>query len=503
MENNLKKIIILLNDDTKINKIVVVRDTVEMVKASEYGSLVKELFNIYQDELKDLNTNQDKVNRLYRLGLLDATKQDIIVKATSLDDDSKFSYEYASGRYEEIINDGNNDDFSKERNQIIRDIAKMYSFNPNLEIGTVYENLVNLGIIEQVKVKKEEAPNVPGESNETEETENEYDDEDYDDEYEDYDEEKEGILAKVKNLVINHRVLAGIVAGAVLVTGGIAIGRISKKGSDSKSKNIIETTIGPNNTTNEYEQNSNMGASIPSFSINDAEGQAVSVNNQFLSLASSTVFTPEVSFTKLETVPIDEELLVEIESEFLVSRYFNDPEYTFNTEEELLEKLNTVSYTNMSDIADYLLRSDENPLDEKGKIIYFEKLLSNPSDRAFVKYFSDLRNEIVYQMYYEHQVNGVNNISLIDRYITRANTDIVKSIVNNLPLVVEENGTYYEINYNELSREAKRVFLNIAFSIADNFGNKNITIDNNEYDLTEISNIIIDENNQLLNYRTK
>lgn len=440
--NNIKKVILSMDKSQKTNsfdnlkEIIVIRDnSVDRYTSdlkAKYVTIVKELFEQYKNELKDLKINE-AINKLGNdLNIINYNREDIIKKMIIYIDDKdivKYKAIY-NGHEEELSVDEcfDPDDFANKVSEKGKEFARIYGIESLSE-------LKKLGLIEAEELNKK--------LNET---------------------MKEN---KIKNLIVNHKTVSGILAGAIAIVGiwgGAKL--LSKHNNEENSSTQIEFF--------------NEQPSIPPL------------------------------YTELEEIPTIEPTMIPkeiaIKSENKIFPNYEEP----NNNRIIVKKINGDNYYLEDNLSfDILFENYRNPnmssvgnnvqsnisKEDSGAFIYFEnKFNDNLIDKAYVKYFSMLGNEIIRNAYLE------NNMGIsygVDYYVRQSGVDVVRLIRDNKPLVVYINGEKQKIRFDELSVEAKEVVLQIA--IANNCPTYKDTIEyNNEIiNQDDISNIIINKWNEL------
>ena len=155
----------------------------------------------------------------------------------------------------------------------------------------------------------------------------------------------------------------------------------------------------------------------------------------------------------------------------------------YNSSETLIEIRNQ----NMSSVGNYV--QSYIPIKDKGIYIYHENIFNNNlRDKAFVKYFSMIGNQIIKSAYEDDYFRGI-----VDNAVKSAE-DVVSLIENNEPLEVYICGERQFIYFDELSHEAKEMVLNIAWT--NNLPLSNIKTYNG-HTQDDISDIILNKANEL------
>ena len=140
------------------------------------------------------------------------------------------------------------------------------------------------------------------------------------------------------------------------------------------------------------------------------------------------------------------------------------------------------------------------PLESRGTLIYFENAYPNLSlrDRAFIKYFSMMGNEIIKNAYLYDNIDGKKSVIT---YASLSAGEVVRLIRDNEPLTVYINGELTYIAFDTLSREAKEIVLNIAWTNNLPFIKAELGYGNQTIDQDYISDLIIEKNDSLYDVR--
>ena len=449
MKNEIKKVLLSMNDKT-LKGLVVIREneiqTYGYGKISndellnKYSNLINELKEQNKDEVKDL-TGQEVVNKLYSLGKLEYNHGEIITKITNYIDASenpiKFVVTKTYGQEEIKLADcyDEKDYMSKLKNKLV-EMCNTYNIELDSEddiTNEFFNNLEKLGIYEdkqEGKVIEEVVPTIEEKT-------------------------KKEILtdAKIKNFVANHKILSGLIAAGILFT------LIKVPG--------CHKVINKSNTEDVKTDNS----------IEDQMDYVV----EELPTTEPLEYFSEIAFLDMDGYKdtcCDTILVEKVNGR----QYDIYDEYYGN-----LDTLIDIRNENMSNIANYI--QSYIPVNDKGKYIYHENLFNdNLRDKAFVKYFSMIGNQIIKSAYEDDYFKGI-----IDNTI-RSAEDVVSLIENDEPLEVCICGERQYIYFSELSREAKEVVLNIAW--ANNLPLTNTTTYNG-HTQDDISEIILAKSEEL------
>ncbi len=137
-----------------------------------------------------------------------------------------------------------------------------------------------------------------------------------------------------------------------------------------------------------------------------------------------------------------------------------------------------LSYDTFTDMTNYLYNRDNwGELRTLGVTIDFAKYFNYlpEADRGFIKYFSDLRNDIVYCFYRFEDYNSAINFN------NQAVMEALRCIRDNGYIKVNQNGVETYIRFSDLSYEAQNVVLDIAFNFQTFMATNNVTYNNETY----------------------
>ena len=459
MKNEIKKILLQVENKT-LKGLVVIREneikTYGYGKISneellnEYSNLISELKEQNKDELKDL-TGQEAVNKLYILGKLEYSSAKIITKITNHIDASenpvKFIVNSTEGQEEIKLADcyDEKDYMSKLKDKLV-EMCNTYNIELDSEddiTNEFFDNLEKLGLYEDKQEGKivEKASPVAKEKS------------------------KKEVLndAKIKNFVGNHKVLSGLIAAGILFT-------LIKVPGCHKIINKLNNTKDGKNDNNIEEQMDYVVEELPTVE-------------------------PLEYFSEIAFLDMDE--YKDIDSNTVLVEKINGKQYDiYDDYYSNTETLNEIRNKNMSEIANYIqsinldyVPDRHKPIRKNGMYIYHENLFDyDLRDKAYVKYFSMIGNQIIKSAYEDDYFRG-----MIDNSVKSAE-EVVRLIENDEPLEVYICGERQCLYFSELSREAKEMVLNIAWT--NNLPLTNtITYNGNTQD--DISDIILDKANEL------
>ena len=466
---NIKKVLLSIEDDNIIKKIVIIRESkIERYYSKDnsqedlykiYSQCVKKLNEQYASELEGLTINE-KVAKLVKLGKIESKKANLIIKLEPNVEERKFVVTYEDGIKEFSEATVGEDKFNNLYDDIFKELCATYCVDFSDYTKTV-EKLEELGLYKEFcKTKSGDLPTV----------------------------EKKH---KIRNLILNKKLLYGILGTgtlALMIYGGA---KLLKNDSNSQN-NVKDDTV---------------DLTVPEVTE-----------------------MPKFEFEPVEEVTYEEESMGYVPEIYILNEESNFPGYKepsgkciliadVNGSEyfglnESLDELMEIRNANMSDIENSI-QSDIS-LEDQGKYIYFENLFNDYdlADKAFVKYFSMLGNQIIKCAYQD----GINYSKKdIQKYSKQSCYDVVRCIRDNEPLSIYLNGHREDLYYSNLSRKAKEVVLNIVFANyaplntnSDfyhteeqmNLGEEASVIEfryNNEYiTKSDIANIILNAYNELM-----
>ena len=443
MSNEIEKIILTMDKGNIKGIIIKKKNSLERYGYSnkEHVNLL-EIYSKYVRELKLKNkkemeglSRQETVNKLYSLNKIEY-KNNIIVNIKVFDEGSPYERMVVvyDNKEEEIkLSDyENKNEYLKIKDERIKEISAEFNINK--------DNLIRYGLIEREnkfeKVLKEN---------------------------------------KIRNFVIkNKRMLVGILTGVVTVTGiGVGIHKLSKREiKDVKpekevvmfvdtpspkptpnqtiitSTNTPEVTLSPTNTPNN---------TIPVMETLTPPATKTPEPTNELPIMEQVTPPPTIKPKDIEICGLDFKLVEPLNNDVLARKNYGEFVYVKGINiEKILSSLNKIREENMKYISKNLsdLSKDKDDL----LIIYYENFIDNNlSDKAFIKYFSNIGNKIITSAY-----EGC--IDDIIKYSELSNTEAIRLIKNNKPLEVIINGEKQELYFNELSNDAKEIIANISWN---------------------------------------
>ena len=458
MKNEIKKILLLMKG-IDLDGIIVLRD--ESIKKyegvsnaklkKEYSNLIQELKEQYKTELIDLN-EKEVVNKLYSLGKIEYQDAKTITKITNyLDSDEKpikFVLDTVNGQEEIKFDDcfDESDYYSKFKEKLV---LMCNAYDIKLETSTdlndsLIEKLKKADLLETKKEEKEIEKNF----------------------YNTCEVKEDEVTvggSKIKNFVVNHKLISGLIAAGVI---GLVL---SIPGCSKKNNNKVNNEDYSSNNDKIYEE------------ISFEEEPVIEV----IPTVEPLEYFQEIAYVNEESIfpcyiETSDRNLIALEYD---GRSYDISDYYYGNIDNLIATRNE----NMSNVANYIQSNIK--IRDKGIYIYHENLFnSNLRDKAFVKYFSMFGNQIIKNAYQNKDYGlVVNNAVMSDEAV-------IELINDNLPLEVYIHGERQEIYFNELSHDAKEIVLNIAWT--NNLPlNKEIVLSG--YNQDDISNIILEQADML------
>ncbi len=493
MENKILRLVVLHDEKNEVLGFVVLKENgTEKYgfgesldeKKNHYNKLMNELVRTYPEGLETLIENKDtkKIrNFLVENGYIIDTNDDVITKLTAKEDEEEpyFEIEYALNDKEVIscYDYENDDEFMQVYNDTLKSIERTYRIvNANKFKGLV--NIIKLPKKKETKKEKD------------------YDD-DFDDDFDDdYEEEKS---KEYKKLKYTRKLAALVTAGAVLVVTGIGIGAYKLGKKKNEEKNV--------DSTPELTLEFNSSTPLP-FTASTSTPTTVPT--------STPTPTPTVAPTKIPTsVPT----FIPISTPYVASHPMTNEElrleptpypmeaYNPSNSKELwttiipnqgedvvnigdvdlstidLQELYTVSYQNMWDLSNHIFHGEDNQnLETSPMRIHFERIIPGLSEeeKAYIKYFSDLRNEIVYQGYNlgeNEKVLRCNNYTVYE---------LIRCIKYNNPLRLKIDNKEEFVRFSDLSYEAQDAIEQICWGNYLLMGDTTVEFNGDYYDQASI-----------------
>ena len=350
MKNKIEKIVLSMKDEKTLNGIIVKNDKgIEIYGFGEisqdelnkkYLNIIKTLKRQSYDELEDIESEQEIINKLYQLNKIVITKETVLVKIASYFDEkdelSKFITYTSDGKQEHNKKDfSSKEEFLAAYGQALTMLCNTFGIEFN---DKSKDQLEKIGLLEE--------KNISDEKNDKK--------------------EKHGIL----NLMANHKFIT-----ALLLTGTVVL--ITKiPGCQKQTSKVYKisktpvptpkTTIAPNRGVIDY------GESVEEFKEIYIDGE-------------------EDLFPYYETVS----------SDTLIAKTVNGVGYRIGSSsfDSTYENLHSIRNSNLSTVGNHV--QSGKTISDKGVYIYYENKLNNQSlkDKAYVKYFSMIGNSIIHAAY--------------------------------------------------------------------------------------------------------
>ena len=452
---NIKNIIISFDNATKLKKVVAVKeDKIERYYSKDmsqddllviYSNLVDQLEEQYSEELKGL-TDKQKVNKLRDMKLIQRNENNLIIGFTEYEEPVKFVVTYEEGQREFSEDNMETSEYITEYIGNLRDICDTYGIKVT-NTDTMIEDLKKLGVYSKEEEKEHN--------------------------------ENEGSLLpvvikenKISNLSVKDKWFLGILGAGTLalITSGIVSSLNSKNKNDEKrNQTTIElATEAP--TPTPYTENTQ---EVPFLILEEPTVEPT--------LEPTVQPTPYIPPRENE---VDESLGCAAPDKMTLVREVNsDYVYDINQSHYNIIELRN---QNMDSLENYI--QSNIPITDHGYYIYYENLFNDApkTEKIFVKYFSMFGNHIIRC--------GYRDINFGDMLTYAKNSchEVVAYIRDNKPLTVYINGEETNIYYNDLSKRAKEIVLNIAWS--------NYTVLNSSPELYKLSDYGEEANIAEINY---
>ena len=463
MENKILRLLVLHDSRNEVLGFVTLRENgVEKYsigktledKKSDYSKLMNELIRTYPDGLEELIRNKDTKGIkefLVNKGYIIDTKDDVITKVTYYKD-SSFEVEYAIKPLEVVKIKGSDydsmADFYSDYNKKIESIEKTYHIK---NVGR-YKGLVDMHKKKENDLFMENEEASKGNA------------------YGDFDLEES---KNNKNIKISKKLVALVTAGAVLVVAGAY-----KLGTKKETNhNIAEVT-----------HEVNLPTATPFVEV-----------TAIPTIEPTPIPTPIPTPTHTPYVTVSpmskEELRLE-PTPYPIEAYNpdNSPELWTtiipNEGEDVvnigdvdlstidLQEMYSISYQNMWDLSNHIFHGEDNPnLETPPMRVHFERIIPGLSleDKAYIKYFSDLRNEIVYQGF---NLNQNEKALECNKY---AIYELIRCVKYNNPLRLKVHGQEIFVRYSDLSYEAQDAIEQICWGNYLLMGNTTVEFDGQMY----------------------
>ena len=395
-----------------------------------FNTLMNKLMKIHPEGLEELISKKDAkgiVKVLSEKGYYIRTKENIITKINVNNDEGHFEVVYADEQVKKV----KKTDFAKDE-----DYVKAYEeYIDKLKKNYKIKNTGNYHLIQTIG-EKDKA--------------DEYDSDDDFDFVDDDDKKKKGI----KNLKISKKLIAIVTAGAILLVG---------KGISKLGKKEEGPMPNPTPTVTQEVDEDTLTTAIPT-AVPTVKPTAISLDDDFYSQDYQVSYMTDEE-RLLEPTPYPIQAVDTIDSPELWAYIYPEYEETVNVgdvdiDSLNIEKLYEVSYNNMWDLSNYVFNGASNKnLETTPMRIHFEKIIQGLSavDKAYIKYFNDLRNEIVYQGF------DLSNSEAVKKCNHYAVYELVRCVINDNPLRLNVNGRQVLVRYSELGYEAQEAISNICW----------------------------------------
>ncbi len=145
-----------------------------------------------------------------------------------------------------------------------------------------------------------------------------------------------------------------------------------------------------------------------------------------------------------------------------------------------------------TDIANNL-HNEENERPTDRKLSHYEEYVTNPFEKAYVQYFSNISNELT-QNYYDKVAQERLDANIID-----ANKEVVRCVLEDESVVCPVDGDYYDISFSELSPYSQELVLQVAQNIYLLLLDKTFEYNGITYDNDAVASLLSDKMYELNN----
>lgn len=458
---NLKKINIYAHDKKTIYAVAVNGENERMI-IDNYLDFQNSIFAMYKDingkSTTDLN---DAINELSTSGNLIKNIKNVIVEITVMPDGG-YEIKRADGKVENLS--FTEDDFAEKWNTIYG------------EIDTIYggmDTLKKLGILKTKyfdEIKKTDEDD-EYDNEDTYEEDDEYDDED---EYEEDDEYRKNLANRIKEKVKGVKNLKifkkGIIkkglAFATAVAVGFGAGHIMKKNNETYVNDDSITT------TNPVENPDNYLTAVPSTTTS-APVYVESEETYIPEFPVDELATPTANIDFNEYTPITEK------NRFLVMVIYDDGTTCTSYMDASYNDIVYHAETSANEIMDYIAHPEYNSKPTVGFCVAYSDSIENPAEKAYVSYFENIRNSLVYS-YFKGEMDDY------DKYSKKGCIGIISYLERDKAL--EEDG--YTLCYSDLSSETKDVVTKIFKDILDMSQNTIFEYNGQTYGFDDVQDIV-------------
>ncbi len=447
-----KKINIYAFDKKKIYAVAVNGENERMI-IDDHSKLKKSILAMYKDVYRKRATDLDNaIDELGKSGNLINEEKNVIVEITVMPDGG-YEIKRADGKVENLS--FTEDDFAEKWNTIYG------------EIDTIYggmDTLKKLGILKTKyfdEIKKTDE-------------DDEYDDED---EYEEDGEYRENLANRIKEKVKGVKNLKifkkGIIkkglAFATAVAVGFGVGHIMKKDNETKYIYVNDDSI---TTTNPVENPDNYSTAVPSTTTS-APVYVESEETYIPEFPVDELATPTANIDFSEYTPITEK------NRFLVMVIYDDGTTCTSYMDASYNDIVYHAETSANEIMDYIAHPEYNSKPTVGFCVAYSDSIENPAEKAYVSYFENIRNLLVYS-YFKGEMDDY------DKYSKKGCIGIISYLERDKAL--EEDG--YTLCYSDLSSETKDVVTKIFKDILDMSQNTIFEYNGQTYGFDDVQDIV-------------
>ena len=512
MKNEIKKIIISTENKKQVGITVVRENSIERYgygKHSEeaqfdiYNKLYSEIKTKYKSELLGLTETQIANKLRSKLKVIEYSEEKLISNIIAhLDTDDaidEFTIQYINGETEtKTLNDFYDlEQIDVEYDMKLFKLCRMYGINVN-SVDDINDDIIkkleSLKLIKMTNKKNKnrtETKKASSSKNKTtkKDIESSEVEKEKSSEVSDTTNDKSSSTvttkARIKNFVMNHKVLSGVLlAGTVILV--TTIPGCSKK----NNKNVIDfSNIKP--VIDETDESME-------FVFDNSANESVMLIDEI------PTFEP-IEFFKEIYINGEEKLFEnynEPESNTLVMRDIDGAEYYLdnqffadNSFEFNMKYLGAIRNETMSNISNYVQGGFD--IGDTGRYIYFENMFNDfdNKDKAYVKYFSMMGNAIIKSVYEE------NSLDNLKKYLKLSGFEAIRLIRDDEPLCVYINGNEEWVSFSDLSYDAQEAVLNIAWTNNLPLYESIISYGDYEYNQDYISITILEKYQDLQNIK--